>query len=595
MGLTAIIRPGNRRKVISRLTIGAYLFCLIIYPQAVLGYEMIDKESLPRFVDPNRVTPMTAMMFAAHASETTEQAQPEADTSEPVPAETEEEKSTGSRSAPGQVTFDINGFEVEGNTLLLDIQIRQCLLPFIGKKMTSEDVETARFMLEKYYHQAGYPTVLINIPEQTVEKGLIRLEVVESTIKRVRITGNRYFTMEKILKELPSLKQGAILYLPNVQSQLNKINRNPDIKVAPLLSPGKRLGTIDVELKVKDNLPLHGSLELSNRATHDTTDLRLNGSIRYDNLWMKDHSISLQYQVAPEDTDEVKVTALSYVLPSFINDDHVLAFYGIASDSDTAFGDGFEIQGKGTIVGMRYVMPLPPYENYIHSLNLGIDYKDFEDTLVGIDETPITYMPLSMTYSSGIKDTSGTTQFSAVLNASFRGLVANKSDFDNSRIGARGNYVNLIAGVERNQTLPAGLEFFVKMDGQISDQPLISNEQYLAGGMMSVRGYKENESAGDQGVHLTTEFRVPDLGGFMPFKDKWRITPYVFYDMATLSLKSPLPGENASMTLKGAGGGVRGSIMEHLEFEVDWAVALEDSERIQNGDNRFYFLVKAIF
>ena len=75
---------------------------------------------------------------------------------------------------------------------------------------------------------------------------------------------------------------------------------------------GKTPETVDISLKVKDSLPLHGSLEINNRATHDTTELRLSGALRYDNLWQRDHSVSFQFQLSPQDPDEVRVFSASY-------------------------------------------------------------------------------------------------------------------------------------------------------------------------------------------------------------------------------------------------------------------------------------------
>jgi hemolysin activation/secretion protein len=277
--------------------------------------------------------------------------------------------------------FRIKGFALQGNTLFSKDDLSIVLKPFMGEQKTAEDVEKARDALERFYHEKGYPTVLVNIPEQSVEDGVVWLQVVESEIRRVRVTGNRYFTMEKILDALPSLSPGEILHLPEVQRDLVRLNRNRDLKVAPVLIPGKAIGTVDVELKVEDKLPLHGSLELNNRSTHDTTHMRLNAMLSYDNLWQKDHSVSVQYQTSPKDTDEVKALAFSYVLPAPWNKDHVVAVYSINSDSETAFGEGFNTVGEGFIVGCRYVMPLPPKDTYAHNLTVGVDYKDFDEEL----------------------------------------------------------------------------------------------------------------------------------------------------------------------------------------------------------------------
>lgn len=496
-------------------------------------------------------------------------------------------------------TFEIKRFEVSGNTVLSPMVVENTLSPFTGRRRKAEDVEKARDALEKRYHERGYPTVLVNIPEQSVEGGAVRLEVIESRIGRVRVNGNRYFTMEKILKELPSLGEGMILYLPRVQEDLAQINRNPDIKVAPVLAPGSEPGTIDVELNVKDRLPLHGSLEVNNRNTHDTTDLRLNAQLRYDNLWQRDHSVSLQWQTSPLDTGEVFALAGSYVLPAPWGRDNLLALYGLYTDSNTAFGAGFQTIGKGWVAGFRNVFPLPAAGPYAHNLSAGFDYKSFEDRLnlegEEANKTTVRYFPLSLAYSASLRDGFGVTQFSSGINLSFRGLVAEQEKFQEKRFESRGNYLYLTGGLERNQALPYGLGVFGKIAAQIADQPLISNEQFLAGGMKSVRGYKETEASGDDGLLATLEFSAPDLVSLTPWHERANLTPFVFQDFAWLKLKEPLPRQERTVDLHGTGVGLRGQVAGHLDFEIAWGMALAKTDRTERGDSDLYFLLKGQF
>jgi hemolysin activation/secretion protein len=506
----------------------------------------------------------------------------------------------GEDQAEGEVTFAIQQFDVIGNINLTREKIDGILVPYVGENKTAEDVEAARTALERYYHKQGYPTALVNIPEQTVEGGTVQLQVIESNIRRIRITGNKYFTMESILKKMPSFRPGEILYLPRIKEELAQVNRHPDIKVAPVLMPGKELGTIDVELKVKDKLPLHGSLELNNRSTHNTTDLRLNALIRYDNLWQKEHSVSLQYQTSPEDTDEVKAIAGSYVLPAFWNKDHILALYGVASDSEVAFGSGFQTVGKGYIVGLRNVIPLPARETYTHSLSLGVDYKDFDDTLSfegdnDETETPLTYLPFSLNYNSVLNHMGGATRFLFGCNVVLRGLVTDNSEFEDKRFKSRGNYIYTTLGIERYQNLPWDFQLFVKADGQISDQPLPSNEQYLAGGLKSVRGYKETEEAGDNAIHGTVELAYPQFAKRLELPEWISMSPHLFYDIASLRLIDPLPGQNQPDTFSGTGAGIRGTFSRFLEYELSWGLALDDTSQSEAGDNQFYFVIKGQF
>ncbi len=502
---------------------------------------------------------------------------------------------------PGNIyTFEIIRFDVIGYTKLTPGEIETVLKAYVGPGKTAQDVEQARAALEKYYHQKGYPTALVNIPEQRVEGGSIQLQVIETKIRRVRVTGNRFFTMESILKQLPSFKPGEILYLPKIQEELAAVNSHPDLKVAPVLSPGKEVGTVDVELKVKDKLPLHGGLELNNRSTHETTNLRLNGLIRYDNLWQKGHSACLQYQLSPQDTKEVEALAASYILPAPWNENHILAIYGVWSDSYVAFGDEFQTVGKGFIVGLRDVVPLPAMENYTHNLTLGIDYKDFEDT-VGFEDgdediyTPITYVPICANYNSTINHHDGVTRIGVGLNTVFRGFVSERKEFEDKRYKSTANYTFGTLNIERKQKLPGGWMLLAKGGGQITDQPLPSNEQYFAGGMKSVRGYKETEQAGDEAIYATLELCYPDLAGLLTLPDWIEISPNMFWDIAGLELEEPLSGQDEPRTMEGIGLGVRGKITPRFEYDLSWGVAQRATEKTERGTQELNFILKSMF
>lgn len=505
-------------------------------------------------------------------------------------------------AADEAASFEIKRIALQGNSIFTAERLQKILTSYTGPGKTAKDVEKARDAVEKFYHDAGYPAVMVNIPEQTLTDGVVRLEVIESRIGTVKVTGNRYFTREKIIRDTPSLSPGSFLYLPEVERDLGRLNRNPDFKAEPMIAPGKEPGTIDVGLKIQDSLPLHGSLELNNRATLNTSRLRLLGMLRYDNFWQREHSIALQYQTSPLNVNDVAVVGGSYVLNAPWDRDHQIAFYGIWSDSDTAFGEGFKMIGKGETFGLRYIIPLKPYRMYAHNIMAGLDYKRIRDEMGFADaggqttSTPVTYMPLSFAYSASLPDEwGGTTLFSAGLNLSFRGVVSDQREFEAKRYKGMADYAYFTAGIQRAQKLPGGMGLFVKVDGQTADQPLISNEQYAAGGMENVRGYMDNEGAGDDAVHAMVELTFPNPLGKLGLLKRLQADPYIFYDVASLRTKEALPGQDASARLQGAGVGIRGSVTKYFEYEVDWATALGETDHTPRGYNRFYFKVKVLF
>ncbi len=359
---------------------------------------------------------------------------------------------------------------------------------------------------------------------------------------------------------------------------------------------------MNVDLKVADTLPLHASLKISNRYSLNTTWLRLNAVIHYDNLWQQDHSLSLQYQTSPLDPSQVQVGAAAYSLPAPWNHSQTLLFSCIWNDSNTAFGEGFSTVGQGHVFGMRYVMPLPGFTSYSQNLIAGVDYKDFQNNTLELNGKssgtypPVTYVPLSIVYTSFLTDTHGLTQFNVGLNMAIRGLISNDEAFAQNRYDAKGDYMYATGCVQRTQDLIAGTKLFVKADGQVSDAPLINNEQYAGGGLENVRGYREAEALGDSAVHCTVELRAPEMVQSHGLcNGKVECTPFIFYDQANLFVLDPLPGQQAAFDLEGTGVGVRGLLDKCLEYETCYATALSSTEHTKAGDSMVQFRFKYLY
>jgi hemolysin activation/secretion protein len=205
-------------------------------------------------------------------------------------------------------------------------------------------------------------------------------------------------------------------------------------------------------------------------------------------------------------------------------------------------------------------------------------------------------MPLSFSYSASLPDEwGGTTQFSAGLNMGIRGVGSVQTQYDNKRVNARGNYLYATAGIQRTQKLPWGMSLFMKVDGQIADQPLVDNEEYSAGGMESVRGYKESEALGDNAVHGMVEVSFPDPIEKLNVGKWFHMSPFLFYDIAKLKVKDPLATQESSFFLDGTGVGMRGTITKNVEYEADLAVTLNATAQTKRNGLQGYFKVRGLF
>ncbi len=500
------------------------------------------------------------------------------------------------RGAEAPARFDVSEYRVTGNTVLETRAVERAVYPFLGPERSIEDVDSARAALEKAYHDAGYLTVVVNLPEQEVRGGTVRLEVLPGQVDRLRVSGARYYSLGRIRERVPELAEGNTPHFPTVQTQLATLSGNPDRKVTPVLRPGRSPGKVEVDLNVQDQLPLHASVTLNDRYSANTARLRTGVSVRYANLWQRDHALSVQAITAPQETDDARVLSGTYVLP-FGGGGRVLALYAVTSDSDVAAVGDVSVIGNGDIYGLRYVIPLPAGRSFFHTATLGMDHKRFGETVVlqGADSfsTPISYTPFMAEYQGTLRDDSGDWRLAAGAYLAPRGLFGNGEDeFANKRFRAGSNYAYLKLGLAREQKLPFGLTLAAGADGQYAGQPLISNEQYGAGGAESVRGYLEAEELGDNALRAGLELRTP-VYRHDPWLDE--LIGLAFVEGAELWIEDPLPAQRTRFRLAGTGVGLRMRIAEHLAGALGLARALKDATETSAGDWRVHFGVEYAF
>lgn len=506
----------------------------------------------------------------------------------------------GAEPLAAEPTFAVAEIRVLGNSVLAAVDIESALYEFVGRQSTIEDVERARTKLETIYRDHGYGTVFVDVPEQDVDDGIVRLRVTEGRLDRIRISGARYFANGQIREATPALQRGQVLRLPTLQEQLAQVNRQSrDRTVTPVLRAGRTPGTVDVELKVKDELPVHATVEVNDRYTADTSKTRTNVNLSYDNLFQRFHSLSLQYQTAPEEPQQAQVLAATYVAP--LNATDVLAIYAVDTDSEVATIGTLGVLGKGRIYGLRYIKTLPESPGYFHNVAFGGDFKDFKEDVqleddVGL-QTPIEYVNWSIAYTGNVRTQHTLTSFNIGTNFGIRGLANDELEFENKRFKARPNYFYLRAGASHERPLLWDTSLALRVSGQYSVDPVISNEQFSIGGADSVRGYLESEELGDIGASGSLELRSPQLTSWWP-QQLQELFLFLFYDAGVVGILEPLPvdGEKTSrLYLNSAGLGLRLAAFGGLQAGIDWAYPLHASDHVVRGDTRVHFHVRYSF
>jgi hemolysin activation/secretion protein len=483
--------------------------------------------------------------------------------------------------------FDVWEFLVLGNHVLPQTVIEGTVYPFLGPNRDIGTVKQAAAALEQAYKRAGYGAVFVDIPPQEVSNGVVRLKVTEGKLEAVRIRGARYFPERQIRAGLPSLAAGRTPLLTALQQQLSTLNsQTPDRQVTPVLKAGSQPGTVDVDLDVKDKLPLHASVSYDDRHTAQTTPNRLTANLAYNNLWQRLDSLSLLYQTAPANRKNASVESGTYVA-------HVNGASGFAAISYThtssnvlALGT-LGVLGKGDIYGLHWIQPLPGTDVLSQNLNAGADYKSVStDVLPDVPAStgrsstaassapvtaPVHYLNWSNVYTATWRLPTRTITTSLGANFGIDDIVNRSQEFNNARYDAQPDYLYMRFSGGVIQRLPANFAVLTRVQAQWADTPLVNNEQFSLGGVDTVRGYLEAETLGDTGAAGTVELHTPDFGRHLrPVLTQLYF--FTFVDAGITTLLDPLPGQDYHLALWSTGAGLQLAGPGGLIGTVDYAI-----------------------
>jgi hemolysin activation/secretion protein len=311
--------------------------------------------------------------------------------------------------------------------------------------------------------------------------------------------------------------------------------------------------------------------------------------------------------VSPLKRSETEVYAGSYSFP-LLRTNWSFAISGYYSNSNISALGGTSVLGNGYQIGARAIYHLPSSGNQ-QQFSFGIDYKNFaQDIEVAgalTSTAPIRYLPIELQYTIGggservnyavtLGTTVGLRAIRPRVCASSTGPCVLVDAFRNREQFSNENFVRADLSVDLSYAFKNDIVAAFRLNGQLADSHLITNEQFSAGGLRSVRGYYSSEAVGDNGIGPSLELRSPSLAGSF---GKWLTEArfFAFGDASFLRVLNPLPEQTASFTLVGLGGGLRVRMFDRISAEVLGAFAMTGGPITKRGAPRLSFDVKGDF
>ncbi len=409
-----------------------------------------------------------------------------------------------------------------------------------------------------------------------------------------------------------------------IEDYASWLSRHPGRFASAELAPGEKVGTTQLDYKVRELKPWYAYVQLSNTGTDQTTPYRQRFGFIHNQVTNRDDILRLDYITG--NFDEVNAVIGSYDSP--INDAIPrlrLRIDGAWSEFDSS-QQGFSFlrfQGDQWYAGADLTYNVFQYKDFFVDLRAGARWQEVKvnQQLFGLkDESNFFFGRLGLRMER-IKPTSA---FFADLQYN-RNFASIAGTLDETRLTILGRvqpdrrfqymtwnvrysfflepliYREAWSDPQTPGTSTLAHEISIRFEGQVAfDNRLIPEFQKAAGGFYTVRGYPQTVVAGDDvwigrveyRLHIPRLFQpadpvnMPLVGRFnvvspqaFIFPD-WDLIFRVFGDIGFVELNKPTALENFAglkrETLRSVGAGLELQLKRNLNVRFDWGIALDE-------------------
>ena len=494
--------------------------------------------------------------------------------------------------------FDIQSFEVVGNTLIPERELDELIAPFTGKQKDFGDIQRALEALQSAYAERGYNAVRVMVPEQDIRAGRVRLQVVEARVRNVRIEGNKFFDNANVRGSLPALKEGEAPNTREIGANVTLSNENPIRQQRVVLESTPEEGKVDAVVRVTDADPWRTTAFFDNTGNPTTGHNRAGIGFLNANFGGADHVLNLQAITSPTQYDDVMILGGGYRVPLY-GSNALFDVYGGYSDVNSGvLQDLFAVSGSGSIVGGRYTQVLPRLGSYEQKFAIGLEWKAFDNEVVLVGGTgtlvpDVTTLPLTFSYTGRDLEPGKDLAFYLAYsqNNPYGDGDASKQAIDAVRSGAKARFQIVRAGISYSRALADDNILRLALDGQYTQDALIPGEQFGMGGVNSVRGFYERTTAHDIGHRVTVEMYGPEIG--YQIAPDWRARMLGFIDAARGKDQEPVRlSESGLMSI---GVGTRATKGKQWSMRADVALVVDGTASREKGSWRTHFGVAYTF
>lgn len=447
--------------------------------------------------------------------------------------------------------FFLQKLEFSGNTRLPTAALNALAAGLAGREVSLRELDELTRRITSAYRDQGFPLARAVLPAQTIENGVVRIDVYEATLGSIKLSNASAVRDSVIRTQTSNLRPNEVVTDAALERALLLASDLPATDFEAVLKPGERVGSTDLELRTRPRRPWDVNIGADNGGGRSTGRYRVSGSaLAYNPLGLGD-VFSLSAITSGADLGYLRGSAEA-PLP-------VAGLRAGVSASALRYelgGDLAALDGQGTA---RQITAWTAYalERSVQRstyVSVQADRVQLRDT-IGVSRVfNHRHIDLgTLELSGNLRQARSLTAWSASLGwgrLAFDDADAAASDANSARSAGQFKRaelrVNHLRPLDRAELLFSGRL-------QLASKNLDSSQKLQLGGSTTMRAYDSNAASGDQGVQLSVDYRR-DLARTDAGRWRW----HAFAEAANLEINAQawVPGSRNSLTLYGLGGGL---------------------------------------
>ena len=183
------------------------------------------------------------------------------------------------------------------------------------KHVTVSDITNIRNAFQRKLLDKGYVTSQVYIPEQNLNAGTLQFMVMPGRVEDIRYSAS---SAHGPWRTAFSVRSGDILNIRDVEQGLEQMKRVSSQSVTMKLLPGTAVGTSIIELSIKQDKPVHGSISFDNSGLESTGVYQGSFTTSFDQVFRANDTFTMSLSGDLSGSGSIKGTraaSLNYVIP----------------------------------------------------------------------------------------------------------------------------------------------------------------------------------------------------------------------------------------------------------------------------------------